>query len=409
MSKLDDIRAKYPGAYDDMSDAELANALYSTHYSDMDRTEFDAAIGTAKGAEPGISQQLFDVKNAKTGESYLYGNTPAPAPYEDLQRTVADTVSRGYLDKLRGPEAQARTEAARQRMPDWVETPTDIATAVVASPYRIAGMGAGAAWGGLEGAASAYGHQKDWVPDWQGTKDIAWSTGKGAVLGAVGTKVGEKVGDWWGGRQAEKAQPYKTDAELQAANKAETAKAEADYDAGTSDRPFTETSQDLAARADRLAKVRAVQGSGNREELAKMLAGMTPKEAEMAAKIGGKSLTTAAGELADATGKGLNLPLLAIETLAGHGIPWKTLTGIAAKTAVSKAGKSDWANKIPPKALEPLAALTRDPRGIGTVADPATIQAARDAAAKAFAGYGKTDSSAPDISSLPRILFGERR
>lgn len=148
-----------------------------------------------QGAEPSIWQQLFDVKNPQTGKSYLYGNTPPPAPYEDLQRTVGDTASRGYLDKLRGPEEQARTAAARERMPDWVETPMDVATAVATSPYRVGSTLAGAGIGAAEGAASAYGHQEDWVPDLQGAVDIAKGAGLGAVAGGGGAKLGEVGND----------------------------------------------------------------------------------------------------------------------------------------------------------------------------------------------------------------------
>jgi len=45
MATLAEIRARFPGAYDDMSDAVLADALYSKHYSDMPRADFDAKIG----------------------------------------------------------------------------------------------------------------------------------------------------------------------------------------------------------------------------------------------------------------------------------------------------------------------------------------------------------------------------
>ena len=150
-----------------------------------------ATVDKGSGAEPSILQQMFDVKNATTGESYLYGNKPAPAPYEDVQRTVRDTLSRGYADKLLGPEEQAKTARARERMPDWVEAPTDVGAAVAGAPYRIAGMGMGALYGGLEGAASAYGHQRDWTPEWG---NIARETGQGMVLGSGGAKLGEWIG-----------------------------------------------------------------------------------------------------------------------------------------------------------------------------------------------------------------------
>lgn len=50
MPTLAEVRSKYP-QYDDMSDTDLAGALYSKFYSDMPREEFDAKIGM-KAAAP---------------------------------------------------------------------------------------------------------------------------------------------------------------------------------------------------------------------------------------------------------------------------------------------------------------------------------------------------------------------
>lgn len=44
MATLAEIRKQYP-EYNDMSDADLAEALYQTHYADMPRHEFDQAVG----------------------------------------------------------------------------------------------------------------------------------------------------------------------------------------------------------------------------------------------------------------------------------------------------------------------------------------------------------------------------
>lgn len=51
MTTLADIRAKYPGAYDDMDDEALASALHLKFYSDMPRDEFDAKIGLQPAAK----------------------------------------------------------------------------------------------------------------------------------------------------------------------------------------------------------------------------------------------------------------------------------------------------------------------------------------------------------------------
>jgi hypothetical protein len=55
MPTIEEIRQKYP-QYDDMSDADLAGALYKKYYSDMPREQFDAKIGfgaTAQAEEQG--------------------------------------------------------------------------------------------------------------------------------------------------------------------------------------------------------------------------------------------------------------------------------------------------------------------------------------------------------------------
>lgn len=48
---LDQIRAQYP-QYDDLSDMELARALHSRFYSDMDFNDFAGRIGVMVGPEP---------------------------------------------------------------------------------------------------------------------------------------------------------------------------------------------------------------------------------------------------------------------------------------------------------------------------------------------------------------------
>ena len=46
-TKLAQFRQKYP-QYDDMSDADLADALYKKFYSDMPRDQFNAKVGLAE-------------------------------------------------------------------------------------------------------------------------------------------------------------------------------------------------------------------------------------------------------------------------------------------------------------------------------------------------------------------------
>jgi len=114
-------------------------------------------------------------------------------PVDDAMRIAADSMTRGYADKLGGEEAQQHTARSRERTSDWVETPIDIAAAVAASPYRVGSMGVGALAGAAEGAASAYGHQEGWVPGW----DVLKGAGEGAAFGAGGAKLGEWAGRGW--------------------------------------------------------------------------------------------------------------------------------------------------------------------------------------------------------------------
>src|SRR5262245_41987984 len=112
----------------------------------------------------------------------------------DAAKISADTITRGGLDWSLGPEAQASTRQARERMPDWAEAPIDVASQLAASPYQVGGMLAGAGYGGLEGGVSAYLHQPNWIPTAEDQQKIAGETAKGAVLGSVGTKAGEWAG-----------------------------------------------------------------------------------------------------------------------------------------------------------------------------------------------------------------------
>src|SRR5262245_33876417 len=51
MPSLADIRASTGNAYDDMSDEQLADALYEKHYSDLPRATFDAKLKAAAKPE----------------------------------------------------------------------------------------------------------------------------------------------------------------------------------------------------------------------------------------------------------------------------------------------------------------------------------------------------------------------
>lgn len=269
-------------------------------------------------------------------------------PVDDSMRVAADSISRGYLDKLSGEEAQQHTARSRERLPGWVETPIDIAAAVASSPYRIGSAGAGALAGAAEGAASAYGHQEGWVPGW----DVL----KGAAVGAATGGLGAKAGEWLGGGKAIR------DAEAVA--------------------PPPNATQ--AANVDRIV---AAKGS-TREEFGKLMADLENAPPEVQAKVaeivGGKSLTSRAGEMIPKTltEGGIERTMLAALTLG----PKAAAVRVGAQ-GLKKAGESDWANKVPARSLDDLAAMAA--KGELEI-DPATIDRWRDAFAKAGIGYGRS-------------------
>lgn len=86
MSGISDFRAQHP-EYNDMSDQQLADALYSKFYSDMPRAQFDAKMGiSAQAAQPsqtseslGLYQGVSKVlDNAATGVRALANTIPIP-------------------------------------------------------------------------------------------------------------------------------------------------------------------------------------------------------------------------------------------------------------------------------------------------------------------------------------------
>ena len=295
--------------------------------------------------------------------------------FEDLTRIAGDTVTRGYLDKLSGPEAQAGTQAARERTSDWVEAPIDIGYGIASSPWRIAGAGIGAVAGGLEGMASAYGHQKGWMPE---VGNILKEGGKGAALGFGGAQLGKWVDKWRAGSKAKSAQPYKTDKDLEEA---------------LATREFMgDTGIGLQDYRDRLARLKAVREAGDTGRSA--FGEIAPGSADEAAKFakiaqGPRSAVTTAADVANAAvKKELSVPLLLAETVTQGGIPWTSIAGLTGKEVLSRAGRSKWATRVPGKEVEDAAALVRDPRGIGLQADP--TNAARDFAAKMLISYGRS-------------------
>lgn len=144
---------------------------------------------------------------------YLLGHLAgANQTLSDTSRVASDAATFGLMDKLFGPQAQADTAAAYQRL-GKASIPASIAGGLVtggpelkaasaigeaAAPYvgKWAGgvLGAGAA-GASSSALGAYGHEGGWTPD---TGDIekaaAIGGGLGAGAGALGGVTGSGSG-----------------------------------------------------------------------------------------------------------------------------------------------------------------------------------------------------------------------
>ncbi len=125
MSTLQDIREEYP-QYADMSDAELADALYNKSYSDMDRADFDAAVGIEAPPPPPKEPTVWErTKAAFTGDKTdpLADEQPNPAddfdlpeerdPYSDMA-ALGDPYGTYYRDR-----AIEKADAPKDTGPTW--------------------------------------------------------------------------------------------------------------------------------------------------------------------------------------------------------------------------------------------------------------------------------------------------
>ena len=76
MPTIADIRQQAGGAYDDMSDAELANGIYNKFYSDMPREQFDSKIGLGTAAAPPPADQRSFLEKLGSFARNVYANPP---------------------------------------------------------------------------------------------------------------------------------------------------------------------------------------------------------------------------------------------------------------------------------------------------------------------------------------------
>jgi hypothetical protein len=96
-SPLASIRAKYPGAYDDMSDDQLADALYRKHYSDMPRADFDAKIGLVSptAAQRELARRELERRRTGTGVGAGSLSSPDTSTGYDVARSFGTGVRQG--------------------------------------------------------------------------------------------------------------------------------------------------------------------------------------------------------------------------------------------------------------------------------------------------------------------------
>lgn len=110
MASIAEIRQQYP-QYEDMSDQQLADALYSKHYADMDRAEFDQKIGLSvaapEGLVPGSPQYAqWAAEQARAGKKLPQVSDMSPKFFPERDSSLLDPFVQGttfgFADELRG-------------------------------------------------------------------------------------------------------------------------------------------------------------------------------------------------------------------------------------------------------------------------------------------------------------------
>lgn len=202
---LSDIRRQYP-QYNDLSDKQLAGALYDRHYSDMDRAEFNQRIGLAPPEPDAASQRrsrffsaVPELKDAdltdlsRDQRSLVFDRTGV---YPSNANMLGQGTSLGLLDNaMSGADAlvqgganllnRATGRPIERTMSEAFQTGQDVRNTMLeaereAAPIQSAiaeGIGgfAAAPARGLQAAASA-----------RGLGGLAQNVGKGLAAGAAG-------------------------------------------------------------------------------------------------------------------------------------------------------------------------------------------------------------------------------
>jgi hypothetical protein len=163
MPTLQEVRQKYP-AYNDMSDQQLADALYKKFYPDMPRDQFNAKIGFAPQQQPRTSrwftappidpqqereqaQAAFDTAAARTVRSVVPQGGKQMGPITGFM----DEAGKGF--PILGAFAQDTPQAAalREQDPERAAAARGLGRVIGSVPAMVLGPG------GILGTAATYG------------------------------------------------------------------------------------------------------------------------------------------------------------------------------------------------------------------------------------------------------------
>lgn len=199
MKTVQEIRKQFP-QYDDLSDAELAEAIYSKFYSDMDRGDFNARIGLSESPSEPLRGGALEASAAGIHQGITFGlgdelTAAALSPIEatiDYFKGDGFDLGRGYERVLE--DERARLQRAQEQHPGaniagmlagGAVTGGGLAKSGATLVGRTAGrpLATRAAAGGGEGAV--YGGVYGFGTGEAGLDERAASAGKGALGGAV--------------------------------------------------------------------------------------------------------------------------------------------------------------------------------------------------------------------------------
>jgi hypothetical protein len=141
MATLAEIRQQYP-QYEDMSDRQLADALYSKHYSDMPRADFDQKVGLAPAQTPNAIQSAQS--GLMQGMTFGWG--------DEILGTMMAPIEMG-IDAVQGKPfdpGRSWNQAVERNRQGFAEAEAANPTAfTVGNVAGSVGSGIGAARGGL--------------------------------------------------------------------------------------------------------------------------------------------------------------------------------------------------------------------------------------------------------------------